>query len=62
MKQNFKFIHTCGNTFRRGVTEPAISDHIRFDSSRAQKCNINIKHNSLYDQTSFIYDTLTLSL
>ena len=33
MKQNFKLIYTCGNTFRRGVTEPAISDHIRFDSS-----------------------------
>ena len=32
MKQNFKLIYTCGNTFRRGVTEPAISDHIGFDS------------------------------
>ena len=32
MKQNFKLIYTCGNTFRRGVTEPAISDHNRFNS------------------------------
>ena len=31
MKQNFKLIYTFGNTFRGGVTKPAISDYIRFD-------------------------------